>query len=115
MVDLDDQGGVDIEKGEGMRRLVVMAVSVALFVGVGASAAFAGEVTGSGKVTGAPAHANSICAFSGLEDGSEGTPGGPGAPPQNWGHIPKEVRGFLASIGESPGDACNGSKNPLKG
>ena len=54
-----------------MRRLVVMVVSVALFVGVGASAAFAGEVTGDGKVTGAPAHANSECSFSGLEDGSE--------------------------------------------
>ncbi len=99
-----------------MRRLVVMVVSAALFVGVGASAAFAGEVTGDGKVTGAPAHANSICAFSGLEDGSEpGTQEGPGNPPQNWGQIPQDVRGFLKTFGESPGDACNGHKNPLKG
>ena len=48
--------------------------------GVGAGSAFAGEVkgppgtpdvpnSGSGKTpTGAPAHANSICAFSGLND-----------------------------------------------
>jgi hypothetical protein len=98
-----------------MRRLVVMVVSVALFVGVGASTAFAGEVTGNGKVNAAPTHANSICSFSGLEDGSEGTPGGPGNPPQSWGQIPKEVRGFLTSIGEYPGMACNGDLNPLKG
>jgi hypothetical protein len=98
-----------------MRRLVVMVVSVALFVGVGASAAFAGEVTGNGKVPAAPTHANSICSFSGLEDGSEGTPGGPGNPPQNWGHIPKEVRGFLTAEGEYPGRACNGHLSPLKG
>ena len=51
------------------------------------SAAFAGEITGSGKPTQGPAHANSICAFSGLEDGDgAGFPGPGGAPPQNWGH-----------------------------
>lgn len=33
-----------------------------------AGAAFAGEITGNGKATGAPAHANSACAFSGLND-----------------------------------------------
>ncbi len=94
-----------------MRRLVVMVVSVALFVGVGASAAFAGEVTGNGKPTGAPTHANSMCAFSGLEDGSEpGTQGGPGNT-QNWGHIPKEARGFLDHRGV-PGVACNGHMSP---
>jgi hypothetical protein len=54
------------------------ACGVAL-AGVGAGAAFAGEVTGppgtpgvagsgSGVSTGAPAHANSICAFNGLND-----------------------------------------------
>ena len=97
-----------------MRRLAVAVVSVVLFVGVGASAAFAGEVTGSGKPTAAPTHANSICAFSGLEDGAEGGPAGPGNT-QNWGSIPKEVRDFLRTIGEYPGESCNGSKNPLKG
>ena len=98
-----------------MRRLVVMVVSVALFVGVGASAAFAGEITGNGKVTGAPGHANSECSFSGLEDGSEGTPGGPGNPPQNWGQIPKADRDFLTSIGVNPGVACNGHLSGRKG
>ena len=97
-----------------MRKLMAVVSIVAVGVSMGGNA-FAGEVNGKGGTTGAPSNANSICAFSGLEDGSEGTPGGPGNPPQNWGQIPKEVRGFLASIGESPGQACNGSKNPLKG
>jgi hypothetical protein len=49
-------------------------VSVALLVGVGASAAFAGEVKGPPNVlnntneTGALDHANSACAASGLND-----------------------------------------------
>ena len=97
-----------------MRKFMVVAAIVTVGVSVTGNA-FAGEVNGKGGTTGAPANANSICAFSGLEDGSEGTPAGPGAPPQNWGQIPKEVRAFLASIGESPGEACNGHKNPLKG
>ncbi len=98
-----------------MRRLAVMVVSVALFVGVGASAAFAGEVNGNGGPAQGLSHANSICSASGLEDGSEpGTVAGPGNT-QNWGSIPKEVRDFLRTIGEYPGESCNGSKNPLKG
>ena len=57
-----------------MKRLVVVAVSVALFVGAGASAAFAGEVKGppnqpnNTNETGALDHANSACAASGLND-----------------------------------------------
>ena len=97
-----------------MRRLVVVVVLAALFVGVGASAAFAGEVTGKGKVTGAPANANSECSFSGLEDGSEGTPEAR-ARLRRTGQISLGGdRDFLTSIGVNPGNACNGSKNPLK-
>ena len=57
-----------------MRRLVVVAASVAVLVGVGASAAFAGEVKGppgtinNTNTTGALDHANSACAASGLND-----------------------------------------------
>ena len=57
-----------------MRRLLVAMVSVALFVGVGASTAPAGEVKGPpGTVnntneTGALDHAHSACAASGLND-----------------------------------------------
>jgi hypothetical protein len=62
--------------------------------GANASAAFAGEITGNGKPTKGPAHAASICVFSGLEDGGDftGQPAGPGAPPQNWGHVQKAER-----------------------
>ena len=91
-----------------MRRPMAVVSIVAVRVSMGGNA-FAGEVNGKGGTTGAPSNANSICAFSGLEDGSEGTPAGPGAPPQNWGQIPKDVRDFLATVGESPGNACNGS------
>jgi len=58
------------------------------------------------------AHANSICAFSGLEDGDgAGFPGPGGAPPQNWGHS-KEFFGATPAerkaSGFQPGDSCNG-------
>ena len=32
---------------------------------------------------------------------------------QNWGSIPPEFRAFLTSIGEHPGQACNGNLNGL--
>jgi hypothetical protein len=59
--------------------LATAAVCAAAVGGVGATGALAGEVkgppgtpgvigSGSEKDTGAPAHANSICAFSGLND-----------------------------------------------
>ena len=57
-----------------MKRLVVVAASVAMLVGTGASAAFAGEVKGppnqrdNTNETAALAHANSACAASGLND-----------------------------------------------
>ena len=69
-------------------RLLVVAIAAAAVMGLGASAAFAGEITGSGK--GGPNHdgtpggtlnASSACAFSGLEDGAA-TPG----TVQNYGH-----------------------------
>lgn len=40
----------------------------AVFAAVSASSAFAGEVTGNGKPTGAPANSNSICSYSGQND-----------------------------------------------
>lgn len=56
-----------------MKRLLCIATAVAL---LGAGGAFAGEVTGppgssSSKQTGAPANANSACAYSGLNDFDE--------------------------------------------
>ena len=68
------------------KTLVGSAICAVLILGSG-GAAYAGEVGGSGKGTGAPEHANSECVYSGLEDGSEvpGSPSGPGYV-QNWGH-----------------------------
>ena len=53
-----------------MRRLLLVAGAVAV---LGAGGAFAGEIKGppgtpGSPDTGAPSHANSICAFSGLND-----------------------------------------------
>ena len=107
-----------------MKKLIAGAVLGLVVVG-GPSAVFAGEINGNGKPTQGPAHANSICAFSGLEDGDgAGFPGPGGAPPQNWGH----VRQFLTSdaggnltpaqikaSGEQPGDSCNGHRGFLAG
>ena len=54
------------------------------------SAAFAGEITGNGKPTAGPAHANSICVFSGKNDDPtaplDGSgPNGPGGVSQSFG------------------------------
>jgi len=72
----------------GRARLFAVAACAAAVAGVGPSAAFAGEITGSGKggpngngTPGGTLHASSACAFSGLEDGAA-TPG----TVQNYGH-----------------------------
>ena len=114
-----------------MRKTSVIAAgfgAVALIM-TGVGPAFGGEINGNGQPPGGEglgaAHANSICAFSGLEDGDgEGFPGPGGAPPQNWGH----VRQFLTSdeggnltpaqikaSGIQPGDSCNGHTGFLAG
>jgi hypothetical protein len=94
-----------------MKTLAVLA-AVPLLTVTCAGTAFAGEITGNGKPTQGPAHSNSICAFSGLEDGDgAGFPGPGGAPPQNWGHS-KELFGATPAerkgSGFQPGDSCNG-------
>jgi hypothetical protein len=81
-----------------------------------AGAAFAGEVigppgtpgvpgSGSGIETAAPAHANSICAFSGLNDFRNG---------QNVSIV--QSPGQIVSSGSGPpgvpGQACRGGSNP---
>ena len=90
-----------------MRRSLLTAVMTAILVVViGASVAFAGEITGNGKSLkneDGTLNGRSECAFSGLddadEDGFEKT--------QNWGQLDKETRAFLASIGFHPSVACN--------
>jgi hypothetical protein len=96
------------------RATLVVAVFGAVLVGGGSGAAFAGEVTGppgtpdvagsgSGVRTGAPAHANSICAYNGLND-------------MNPAQGPISVIVQTPHTQGSPGDAghgtCAGGTNP---
>jgi hypothetical protein len=94
-----------------LRTAAATVFATAILLGGAASTASAGENTGNGKPTQGPAHANSICVFSGLEDGGEGGPSGPGVPPQNWGHSKGEFGATPAerkASGFQPGDSCNG-------
>lgn len=93
----------------GRKALVAVVLCLTMVGGLGAGVASAGEITGNGKEK--VVKANSICAFSGLND--EITAEEPGKI-QNWGTIPKEVRDFLRSIGVSPESECNGHLNGLK-
>ena len=75
---------------------------------LGATAAFAGEITGNGKSLKNPdgtLNGKSACAFSGRED----IPGDPlfrGEIAQSWGQITKAVRDTLPAF-LHPGVACN--------
>jgi len=99
-----------------LRTAAATVFATAILLGGAASTASAGEINGRGQPPGGEglgaAHANSICAFSGLEDGDgAGFPGPGGAPPQNWGHS-KEAFGATPAerkaSGFQPGDSCNG-------
>jgi hypothetical protein len=97
------------------RKLVALLAVCAAAVGtIAVGSAFAGEVTGNGKPTAAPLNAQSICAFSGQNDG-EPPPGRTAAHVQSWGQIPAEVRDGLTLTGSHPGDACNGHTGFLAG
>jgi hypothetical protein len=98
-----------------LRKAVVAAAAGTLVVvGMSGTAALAGEVTGKGKPTAGPAHANSICVFSGKNDDPtaplDGSgPNGPGGVSQSYG---QDVKLGLASPHEfNPGDACRGGSN----
>lgn len=102
-----------------MRKLFTFAAFTILTTGMIGSA-FAGEVTGKHNRTGAPAHANSICAYSGLEDGTtlvgfdsngnpifvDDTPYGPGIT-----QTPHQDGGIIHAPG-IPGTMCQGGSNP---
>ena len=107
----------------GKTRFLAVAACVAAVVGVGASAALAGEINGNGQyIAGsndAPLNGKSACAYSGQEDlqyvDANGVPladpqkGVPGHA-QSWGQIDHATRDFLTSIGMNPGIACNPTK-----
>jgi len=102
-----------------MRRLLVVAASVPMLLAAGA---FAGEVKGppqdpngptvhNTNDTAAPTHANSICAFSGLNDfdpdsGPESLLNQTQTASDSW-----KLYGFPKG---TPGVACRGGSNPEK-
>ncbi len=101
-----------------MRKLMALATLTALTVGI-TSPAYSGEVTGKHDRNAAPAHANSICAYSGLEDGTTligfdengpifvfDTPYGPGLV-----QTPHADGGIVHEPG-IPGTMCQGGSNP---
>ena len=100
--------------------LLVAALCAVVVAAIGASSAFAGEITGNGKplwtstitdpVTGEVSHTlhgQSACAFSGQED--DQFLGGPAADnhSQSWGQIARNANGALGGV---PGTACNPTK-----
>jgi hypothetical protein len=94
------------EKGGDMskRTLLAVAVSAVTAAGLSANAALAGEITGNGKVIAAPfEHAQSECAFSGLDD--------PDADvfthTQSWG----QLVAMFGPMGGVPGVACNPTRS----
>ncbi len=88
----------------------------ATIAGLGAGTAFAGEITGNGKPTAGPAHANSVCVFSGKNDHPDAplsldltvAPNGPGGVSQSFG---QDVKLGLDPHVFNPGDACRGGSN----
>jgi len=102
-----------------MKKWIAGAVLATSIVSVGGTA-FAGEITGNGKPTQGPAHANSICVFSGQNDDPTApiisanpipeAPNGPGGTSQSYG---QDVRHRLIDPHQfNPGDACRGGSNP---
>ena len=109
-----------------LTHLLTVPAAAGAIILLGMSSASAGEINGTGNPPGGQglgsAHANSICAFSGLEDGDgAGFPGPGGAPPQNWGHVQQAERAAGATVkdlkasGFQPGDSCNGHRGFLAG
>jgi hypothetical protein len=87
------------------KKSLAVAVCAAAGIGLSTGSAFAGEVTGNGKPTGAPAHSNSICSYSGQNDGLP-----PPGRVQSYGQDVKAGRADPHVF--NPGDACQGGSNP---
>jgi hypothetical protein len=90
----------------GFKSRFGVAVSVAAVVlSLSASAAFAGEINGTGSKT-QYSQGRSICKFSGLNDNPASTnPENPGGRVQSYGY--SFVRNGLKAVVPSPGFACN--------
>jgi hypothetical protein len=101
-----------------MRKFFVAVACAAVVGGASTTAAFAGEITGSGKwIAGsetAPLNGKSECAYSGRNDNSvlgNPLPDGDGfTRTQSWGQVGSLGRAELTAAGFNPGIACNPTK-----
>jgi hypothetical protein len=96
------------------KAMFAAALCAVAIVGTNAGVAFAGEITGNGKPTAGPDHANSICVFSGKNDDPSAPldgsgPNGPGGVSQSYGQDVK--LGLIDPHEFNPGDACRGGSN----
>ena len=101
------------------KKSLAVAVCAAAVLGVGAGSALAGEVKGpprtdagpSTDYTGARTHANSICAYSGLNDNPTSTnPLNPPGRVQSYG-FSVVSQGLKAVVEDTPGNSCQGGSN----
>jgi hypothetical protein len=105
-------------------RLALAIVGATVALSLTAGAAFAGEITGNGRLK--TVNGRSDCAYSGQEDlqwyttnadttlRTDPTRGDPGHS-QNWGQLDQATRAFLTSIGLNPGMACNPNRTTFGG
>jgi hypothetical protein len=99
-----------------LRQISTAALCAAGIAALSAGPALAGEITGNGKPTAGPAHANSICVFSGKNDHPDAplsldltvAPNGPGGVSQSFG---QDVKLGLDPHVFNPGTACRGGSN----
>ena len=79
-----------------MKRILRSITGAMMILSVGVGTVAAGEITGNGTSL-QPLHANSECAFSGLDDADDDGFGRT----QNWGQIPRK-RGTSSARSASP-------------
>ena len=99
------------------KQSLALGLSVLALSGASASLALAGEITGNGKPTAGPDHANSICVFSGKND----KPANPldipdaGGVSQSYGQLVRlgVIANFFGATPQTfnPGDTCRGGSN----
>jgi hypothetical protein len=98
------------------KSMLASGLCAAAILVAGAQSASAGEVTGNGKPTAGPTHANSICVYSGKNDKPDAPQDNPdaGGVSQSYGQLNR--LGIVASFGlPNPGVACRGGSNVPEG
>lgn len=100
------------------KRLMFPALLCTVVVsGATAGGAFAGEITGNGKPTAGPTHANSVCVYSGKNDKPNNPMDIPdaGGVSQSYGQLVRlgVIENFFDATPATfnPGDTCRGGSN----